>query len=184
MIYNQSLYYHRAGTPRVARYHLPSGEYFEAEFPNMAHKYDHYLYNLSYNYMDLAVDENSVWAVFRRWEENSLVLNQLDVFNLTVVKSWNFTNINHTAFSNAFVICGVFYLIDSSYETHSTISYAYDLYRNREVEVNIPWLNLHQNSNMIAYNPYDQRIYIYDHGYLLTVPTLLRSRQVQYRSGY
>ena len=27
---------------------------------------------------------------------------------------------------------------------------------------------------MVSYNPYDKRIYVYDHGYLLSVPAHLR----------
>lgn len=60
-------------------------------------------------------------------------------------------------------------MIENSHELQSKIALAYDFYRQKWREMNIPWKNLHKNSNMVSYNYLDKQIYIMDHGYLLTV---------------
>lgn len=66
--------------------------------------------------------------------------------------------------------------VQSSNNLKSEISIAYDFYRERYQQPNIHWINLYRNANMMSYNPFDKRIYIYDHGYLLTVPVRLTWR--------
>uniref|UniRef100_A0A183DHW4 Olfactomedin-like domain-containing protein n=1 Tax=Gongylonema pulchrum TaxID=637853 RepID=A0A183DHW4_9BILA len=66
--------------------------------------------------------------------------------------------------------------VRSSHDLKSEIAIAYDLYRDKYRNPNINWVNLYRNANMIAYNPYDKRIYIYDHGYLLTLPARITWR--------
>ncbi|MCP9264407.1 hypothetical protein DINM_022483 [Dirofilaria immitis] len=129
-----------------------------------------YLFNLSMNYFDLAVDENALWVLFHYEDEEFLSIAKLDISNLTIYETWNLTLINHTEVSNGFVVCGVLYLVKSSYDLKSEIAIAYDLYRNKYRKPNIQWINLYRNANMISYNPYDKRIYVYDRGYLLTLP--------------
>ncbi|KAK6039642.1 hypothetical protein COOONC_22853, partial [Cooperia oncophora] len=60
--------------------------------------------------------------------------------------------------------------IEDSHTQRSYISTGFDFYRQQYSKPNIRWINLYRNANMISYNPYDKRIYVYDHGYLLTVP--------------
>ena len=111
--------------------------------------------------------------------------------------------VNHTQLSNGFVICGNLYLVsfisidphfcfvsqqslkpkqwrrivllqvESSSDPQSSISTAYDFYRGQYSTPDIKWINLYRDANMISYNPYDKRVYVYDHGYLLTSPARL-----------
>lgn len=62
---NGSLYYHRSGTNKIAKFDIYNRAYTEVELPNMAYRYDHYLFNYSYNYVDLSHDENGLWAIYR-----------------------------------------------------------------------------------------------------------------------
>ena len=53
---------------------------------------------------------------------------------------------------------------------------AYDFYRDRYRQPNIKWVNLYRNANHASYNPFDKRIYVYDFGYLLTLPARIHWR--------
>ncbi|VDK84267.1 unnamed protein product [Onchocerca ochengi] len=171
IFFNGSLYFHRAGTPKIGKYDLRSKVYNEVIIhKHAAHKGNNYLFNLSMNYFDLAVDENALWVLFHYENEPFLSVAKLDISNLTIYETWNLTLINHAEVANGFVVCGVLYLVKSSYDLKSEIAIAYDLYRDKYRKPNIHWINLYQNANMISYNPYDKRIYVYDHGYLLTLP--------------
>lgn len=101
---------------------------------------------------------------------------KVDIKNLTVYETYNLTMINHTEVANGFVVCGVLYVVESGSNLKSEISIAYDFYRQKYQQPNIKWVNLYRDANMISYNPYDKRIYIYDHGYLLTLPARLTWR--------
>ncbi|KAK6105126.1 Olfactomedin-like domain family protein [Brugia pahangi] len=177
IFFNGSIYFHRAGTPKIGKYELSSKDYNEVLIDkHAAHKGNNYLFNLSMNYFDLAVDENALWVLFHYEDEEYLSVAKLDISNLTIYETWNLTLINHTEVANGFVVCGVLYLVKSSYDLKSEIAIAYDLYRNKYRKPNIHWINLYRNANMISYNPYDKRIYIYDHGYLLTLPARITWR--------
>ncbi|MFH4984458.1 hypothetical protein AB6A40_011167, partial [Gnathostoma spinigerum] len=177
VLFNGSIYYHRAGTPKIAKYELYSKRYSEVLIhKRAAHRGTNYLFNLSLNYFDIAVDENALWVLFHYEDADFLSVAKVDIHNLTIYDTWNLTLINHTEVANGFVVCGVLYLITSSYELRSDISIAYDFYRGKYRKPNIEWINLYRNSNMVSYNPYDKRIYIYDHGYLLTLPAYITWR--------
>ncbi|KAI1731574.1 olfactomedin-like domain-containing protein [Ditylenchus destructor] len=171
VFFNGSLYFHRAGTPKIAKYDLHSKRYDEVLIHGgIAHYYDNYLFNFSMSYIDMAVDENALWVMFHYDGASHLSVAKMDIHNLTVYHTWNLTMINHTDVANGFVVCGVLYLVKSSSELKSEISIAYDFYRDKYRQPNIKWVNLYRNANHMSYNPYDKRIYIYDYGYLLSLP--------------
>lgn len=174
MLFNGSLFFHRAGFPRIGKFDLASGHYDEIEIPGAAHQGNNYLFNKSMNYFDLAIDENALWILFHYEREKFLSVAKVDINNLTIYETYNLTLINHTQIANGIVICGVLYTIEDSHAQRSFISTGFDFYRLQYSKPNIKWINLYRNANMISYNPYDKRIYVYDHGYLLTVPAHLQ----------
>ncbi|KAK0428344.1 hypothetical protein QR680_010749 [Steinernema hermaphroditum] len=176
VFFNGSFYYHRANTPKIAKYELHSKRYDEVTIRGADFRDDHYTYNMSMSYFDLAVDENALWVMFHYEKEPFLSVIKLDINNLTMYETWNLTMINHTEVGNGFVACGVLYLVRSAFDLKSEITIAYDFYRDKYRQPNIKWVNLYKDANMMSYNPYDKRVYIYDHGYLLTLPARLSWR--------
>ncbi|CAD5205571.1 unnamed protein product [Bursaphelenchus okinawaensis] len=177
VFFNGSFYYHRPGTPKLAKYELATQNYEEViVHPRAAYRGEDYLFNHSMNYFDMAVDENALWVMFHYENEDFVAVTKMDINNLTVYETYNLTMINHTDMANGFVVCGVLYVVQSSSDLKSEISIAYDFYRERYQQPNIHWVNLYRNANMMSYNPFDKRIYIYDHGYLLTVPVRITWR--------
>ncbi|CAJ0959200.1 unnamed protein product, partial [Mesorhabditis belari] len=174
VMFNGSFYFHRAGTPKIGKYELSTQKYDELVIEGATHKGDKYLFNASLAYFDLAIDENALWVLYHYETEPFLSVAKVDIGNLTVYETHNLTLVNHTNLANGFVVCGVLYLVESSWDQASYISTAYDFYRLQYSKPNIKWVNLYGNANMISYNPYDKRLYTYDHGYLLTMPAHLR----------
>ncbi|KRX59157.1 Olfactomedin-like protein 2A, partial [Trichinella sp. T9] len=170
VIYNGSLFYQRAGTPKIAKYDIYTGEYKEKAIAKVAYKYDHYLYKVPYNYFDFAIDENGLWVVYRYWNKQYPVVSHVDMRDLAILQTWEIAELDRSEIADCFVICGSLYCIQSNTELNSNVSVKYDLYRNKLTKIDIPWVNLYQSSNMIAYNPSDKKIYVFDYGYLLTVP--------------
>jgi hypothetical protein len=114
---------------------------------------------------------------------------KVDIQNLTIYQMWNLSMITHTEVgkqcvrsahawqvSNGFVVCGVLYLPRSATALKTDIAIAYDFYRHKYTMPDIDWINLYKHTNMVQYSPYDKRIYVYDHGYLLSMPARLHWR--------
>uniref|UniRef100_A0A5S6QD07 Olfactomedin-like domain-containing protein n=1 Tax=Trichuris muris TaxID=70415 RepID=A0A5S6QD07_TRIMR len=174
--YNGSLYYHRAGTSKIARYDIYTGEYTERSIQMAAYKYDHYVYKTRFNYFDFALDENGLWIIYRYWDQHFLVVSHVDMQDLSLLQTWELTSINRSQAAEAFIVCGSLYVIDGTREVNARVHIVYDLYRYKQREVDIPWVNLYKNTNMVAYNPSDKRLYVFDYGYLLTVPAEIHWR--------
>lgn len=158
-----------------------------------------YLYNLSHNFVDFAVDENGLWVVYlENGHLDSLTVEKLEAYDLYTVATWsiNITEklqlfnwldmfLNSTSntttsqptvrpLANTFIMCGVLYGVDSSGEKAS-INFAYDLYGNHEIAIDTPWFNPNASLTMLDYNPLDRRLYFYDKGHLYSTPIRIRS---------
>ncbi|PIO59122.1 hypothetical protein TELCIR_19426, partial [Teladorsagia circumcincta] len=72
MLFNGSLFFHRAGFPRIGKFELTTGRYDEIEIPGAAHQGNNYLFNKSMNYFDLAIDENALWILYHYEKEKFL----------------------------------------------------------------------------------------------------------------
>ncbi|VDO36271.1 unnamed protein product [Onchocerca flexuosa] len=125
IFFNGSLYFHRAGTPKIGKYELRSKKYDEVIIhKHAAHKGNNYLFNLSMNYFDLAVDENALWVLFHYENEKFLSVAKLDISNLTIYETWNLTLINHAEVANGFVVCGVLYLVSLNFKNEKYMNTA------------------------------------------------------------
>ncbi|KAK6013343.1 Olfactomedin-like domain protein [Ostertagia ostertagi] len=111
MLFNGSLFFHRAGFPRIGKFELTTGRYDEIEIPGAAHQGNNYLFNKSMNYFDLAIDENALWILYHYEKEKFLSVAKVDINNLTIYETHNLTLINHSQIANGIVICGVLYTV-------------------------------------------------------------------------
>jgi len=65
VVYAGAFYYHRDGLPQIIRYDLAQKTITgRINIEDVAYKGDSYLYADEFNYVDLAADENGLWAVY------------------------------------------------------------------------------------------------------------------------
>ena len=65
VVYAGSFYYHRAGSREVVRYDLTQKAITgRITLADMEFEGDNYLYASESNYVDLAADENGLWAIY------------------------------------------------------------------------------------------------------------------------
>ena len=67
-----------------------------------------------------------------------------------------------SAIGNAFVACGVVYLIDHYNQNPTTINYAYDTKTGTEWNPNIQFTNQYGYNSMVDYNPSERILYAWD----------------------
>ncbi|XP_015211206.2 adhesion G protein-coupled receptor L2 isoform X7 [Lepisosteus oculatus] len=123
--------------------------------------------------IDLAVDENGLWVIYATEQNNGMiVISQLNPYTLRFEATWETTYDKRSA-SNAFMICGVLYVVRSTYVgnesevSKSLIDYVYNTKQNRGEFVDIPFPNQYRYIAAVDYNPRDNQLYVWNNYYIL-----------------
>ncbi|XP_022104701.1 collagen alpha-1(I) chain-like [Acanthaster planci] len=173
VIYNNALYYHNGGLPEIVRYDMSSERVTaRGTIPFALYRRMNgygYLYDSDYTYLDLAIDDNGLWVVYKTTEHNqNLVVSRVDLENLSIIKTI-VSNHPQSSAGDAFIICGWLYTTKSSKNFHSTVDFAVNLYTGDELaDADIPYQNGHMQMTVMSYNPRNQLIYGWDKGYMVT----------------
>ncbi|XP_036002392.1 adhesion G protein-coupled receptor L3 isoform X18 [Fundulus heteroclitus] len=118
--------------------------------------------------IDLAVDENGLWVIYATEQNNGrIVISQLNPYTLRVEGTWE-TAYDKRSASNAFMICGILYVVKSVYEdddneaTGNKIDYIYNTELSKDGFLDIPFPNSYQYIAAVDYNPRDNLLYVWN----------------------
>ncbi|XP_028826038.1 adhesion G protein-coupled receptor L3 isoform X4 [Denticeps clupeoides] len=118
--------------------------------------------------IDLAVDENGLWVIYATEQNNGrIVISQLNPYTLRVEGTWD-TAYDKRSASNAFMICGILYVVKSVYEdddseaTGNKIDYIYNTELSKDGYLDIPFPNSYQYIAAVDYNPRDNLLYVWN----------------------
>nr|XP_033771027.1 adhesion G protein-coupled receptor L3 isoform X12 [Geotrypetes seraphini] len=118
--------------------------------------------------IDLAVDENGLWVIYATEQNNGrIVISQLNPYTLRIEGTWD-TAYDKRSASNAFMICGILYVVKSVYEdddneaTGNKIDYIYNTDQSKDGYVDIPFPNSYQYIAAVDYNPRDNLLYVWN----------------------
>eukprot|EP00106_Octopus_bimaculoides_P011061 XP_014778503.1 PREDICTED: olfactomedin-like protein 2A [Octopus bimaculoides] len=177
LIYRRSFYFHLAHTSKVARYSLAEQKVVSSSknMPKAISTGERSLYSFQYNYFDFAVDENGIWVLYgKNSSEETLIVVKLDGDTLQILKKWELP-IKHRSYGNAFIVCGVLYLVQSVSKPKTKVEIVYDLYADVKLCKVLGFSNPFGHNYMIAF--YHKKIYGYDNGNEITYPVLMYDRK-------
>lgn len=122
---------------------------------------------VKYQDMDMAGDERGLWMVHGSTHGNgTMVIRKVDPNTLNVERPWRTTQLKSNV-TNSFVICGVLYATQRVNATHEKIFYSFDTDKLRDSKVDIYMEKLLPTVQSLNYNPNDQKLYMYNDGYLI-----------------
>ncbi|XP_038660307.1 adhesion G protein-coupled receptor L3 isoform X11 [Scyliorhinus canicula] len=123
--------------------------------------------------IDLAVDENGLWVIYATEQNNGkIVISQLNPYTLRIEGTWN-TAYDKRSASNAFMICGILYVVKTVYEdddneaTGNKIDYIYNTELSVDGNMEISFPNSYQYIAAVDYNPRDHKLYVWNNYHVL-----------------
>ncbi|XP_062899803.1 olfactomedin-like protein 3A [Mobula hypostoma] len=138
------------------------------------------VYGLSpFNYIDLAMDENGLWAIYAtRDNEKNICLARLDHKTLDIEQMWDTPCPIENA-ESAFVICGTLYVVyNSKLRSRSRIQCVYDVTDmvNTDLAPLLYFPKRYGAHSSIKYNPREKQLYAWDDGYQIIYRLTLKPK--------
>ncbi|XP_054826063.1 olfactomedin-like [Eublepharis macularius] len=140
--------------------------------------------DVKYQDMDMAGDEKGLWMIHGSTMANgNIVIRKVNPDLLKVGTPW-ITTQPKNKLTNTFMICGVLYATKRVNSTHEQIFYYYDTNTAREGNIKILMEKLRPTVQSLNYNPNDEKLYMFNDGYLLYYNTTFKNHiQVVSRGG-
>lgn len=176
VIFDGALFYHRADTQNIVRYDLYKNTTTETVLQG-ADCRSNYLYDdNSMSYFDFAADENGLWVLYRFKNKSFLSISKLHPKTLRVLNTWNLTDVNANDIGNAWITSGTVYVVKNANVKHTQAYPVYNLYSGKYTSMaySMNWTNVYERTSTVTYNPNDNKVYVYNYGFLIYVPVTLQ----------
>ncbi|XP_056636395.1 uncharacterized protein LOC130444995 isoform X1 [Diorhabda sublineata] len=186
VIYNGNFFYNIKDTLRIVRYNLLNQSTVPLDLPSSDSnpKFNNNnknvkLYKGQYNTVDFNVDDNGLWIIFAVPGSNNTAIMKVNTETMKAQYIWNIS-LEHQKVGEMFIVCGVLYAVDSVTDRNTKIRFAFDLYKNNLLDVNLAFTNPFRKTTMLGYNARNQELYSWDKGNQLTYP--VRYHDIGYNS--
>ncbi|KYO29217.1 olfactomedin-4 [Alligator mississippiensis] len=168
-VYNNFMYFNVYSTRDIAKLDLNKNTVvLRKALPDAVYGNRFSYAGVAWQDMDFTVDENGLWVIYStEASTGNIVISKLNETSLDVLNTWE-TKQYKPAVSNAFIICGVLYATRTMNTRTEEIFYTYDTNTGRESQISIIMDKMLETVQSINYNPSDQKLYVYNDGYLVT----------------
>ncbi|KAL0109814.1 hypothetical protein PUN28_013465 [Cardiocondyla obscurior] len=184
VVYDKSFFYNPINRPSVLRYDLERDIFSdrhrcnefkndcEIELPCLELDGRNHLYARNITYTDFNVDENGLWVIYPSSDNcngKNTIVAKIDPVKMAIQYAWNIS-IDHRRFEEMFIAGGVLYAIRSITDDTMEIRFAFDLYKNATVEVNLSFTNPYHKTTAVSYNHKTKELYTWNKGHRLAYP--------------
>ncbi|XP_068459827.1 uncharacterized protein [Clinocottus analis] len=159
VVYKRSFYFHNAGSNRLIKFDLNTGETNTLIMANSRYHNLNYLFGNSKTYFKFAVDENGLWVIFAAdTDDDDTMVAKINADGFSVESVIN-TRYPTTKAGNAFIVCGVLYFTD---DNDRKVTYAFDLKKGSPVDASFDLRSHNGILAMLSYYPNRKLLYMWD----------------------
>ncbi|XP_012525384.1 uncharacterized protein LOC105830548 isoform X2 [Monomorium pharaonis] len=180
VVYEKSFFYNPVNRSSVLRYDLITSSdsrqcsvaNCEMPLPCLDVYGQNYLYARNFTYTDFNVDENGLWVIYPlapNCNGKNTVVVKMDPSKMIIQYAWNIS-IDHRQFGEMFIAGGVLYAIRSVTDDTMEIRFAFDLYKNTTLDVNLSFTNPYHKTTAVSYNHKTKELYTWNKGNRLAYP--------------
>ncbi|XP_049709105.1 olfactomedin-4 [Elephas maximus indicus] len=168
-VYDNNMYINWYNTRDIAKVNLTTNTVtVRRSLPNAAYNNRFSYANVGWQDIDFAVDENGLWVIYAtEASTGNIVISKLNDTTLEVLNTWQ-TKQYKPSVSNAFMVCGVLYATRTLSTRTEEIFYYYDTNTGKEGQLGIKLQKMQEKLQSVNYHPFDQKLYVYNDGYLLS----------------
>ncbi|KAL6106599.1 uncharacterized protein ACO6RY_10435 [Pungitius sinensis] len=158
VVYQQSFYFHNAGTNRLLKFDLKTEETKTLTMANSRYHKLIYLFRNSKTYFKFAVDENGLWVIFASDTNDDTMVAKINTDRFSVESVIN-TRYPTNKAGNAFIVCGVLYFTD---DKDREVTYAFDLKKESPLNASFDLRPANGILAMLSYYPNRKLLYMWD----------------------
>lgn len=162
--------YHLTQLLSFHRLNLNTGGVESLTMANSRYNKLNYLLRNSKTYFKFAVDENGLWVIFAQDTEDKMMVAKLNHKTFSVMSLIDIAYPTIKA-GNAFIACGVAYVSD---DKDRKISYAFDLQKEKSLDVHLDLRVPNGILSMMTYYPNTKRLIIWDNRRVKTCKVKLK----------
>ncbi|XP_059851969.1 olfactomedin-4 [Delphinus delphis] len=168
VVYKNNMYVNWYNTPNIAKVNLTTASVALTQtLPDAAYNNRFSYANVDWQDIDLAVDENGLWVTYAtEASTGNMVISKLNDTTLEVLNTWH-TKQYKPSVTNTFMVCGVLYATRTLNTRTEEIFYYYDTSTGKEGKLNILMHKVKEKLQSINYHPFEQKLFVYNDGYLL-----------------
>ncbi|XP_055039690.1 olfactomedin-like protein 3A [Misgurnus anguillicaudatus] len=168
VVYNNHLYYMKEGDEmKLIKFDLQKSTVVDSSVFPAKNQLPAYSLNPE-TFIDLAVDEEGLWAIFATQEnEKHISLAKIDPKTLDIEQMWDTPCVRENA-EAAFVICGTVYVVyNSKLPSRSRIQCVFDVSDmiTNDDAPNVYFPKRYGTHSSLKYSPVEQLLYAWDDGY-------------------
>ncbi|XP_027743967.1 olfactomedin-4 [Empidonax traillii] len=175
-LYNNYLYYHAYNSRYMVKHDIKTNrEVLKKELPYAAIGNRFSYAGVAWQDIDFAVDESGLWVIYSTESSvGNIVISKLNETTLDVLNTWQ-TRQYKPSVSNAFMLCGVLYATRPLSTRKEEIFYMYDTSTGQEDRISVIMDKKLEKIQSIDYNPREQRLHVYNDGYLVSYDVTFQS---------
>ncbi|XP_014637891.1 PREDICTED: olfactomedin-4-like [Ceratotherium simum simum] len=179
-VYKNNMYVNWYNTGNIAKVNLTTNTVAVTRtLPDAAYNNRFSYDKVDWQDIDLAVDENGLWVIYAtEASTGNMVISKLNDTSLVVLNTWH-TKQYKPSVSNAFMVCGVLYATRTVSTKTEEIFYYYDTNTGKEGTLDITMHKMQEKVQSINYHPFDQKLFVYNDGYLLNYDVFFKQESQQ-----